>query len=265
VIPVTPTPDPLSEKYYSTSPYVQWGNNPIRYIDPDGRDWQISRTQNEDGSYVYNITVNGVLYNNSSNSSIDMSALQSKIQEQIGDVFNISGDGFSVNMTLNLKTVTSVDDISSTDHVFQVVDQSKLKKEGELANANLNGLNIRIGTDLVESTLNGTNARSIAHELGHTGGLKHPKDEDAGLIAYKSRGQNLMTQLKYTYSVGKEGADASWARNLTGAQIGKIWNNYDTHTLNQGTAIGYRYGLKYHVSPFGIPIITPIIRTVLKP
>jgi RHS repeat-associated protein len=38
VIPVTPTPDPLSEKYYSTSPYAQWGNNPVKYIDPDGRE-----------------------------------------------------------------------------------------------------------------------------------------------------------------------------------------------------------------------------------
>jgi RHS repeat-associated protein len=38
VIPITPTPDPLSEKYYNTSPYVQWGNNPVKFIDPDGKD-----------------------------------------------------------------------------------------------------------------------------------------------------------------------------------------------------------------------------------
>ncbi|QIK56192.1 hypothetical protein G7051_03100 [Dysgonomonas sp. HDW5B] len=34
------TMDPHSENYYSWSPYVYVGNNPMKYIDPDGKDWR---------------------------------------------------------------------------------------------------------------------------------------------------------------------------------------------------------------------------------
>ncbi len=41
--------DPLAEKYYSVSPYVYCGNNPINAIDPDGRDWIKDRY----GAYLF--------------------------------------------------------------------------------------------------------------------------------------------------------------------------------------------------------------------
>ena len=33
------SPDPLAEKYYNLSPYAFCGNDPVNYVDPDGRDW----------------------------------------------------------------------------------------------------------------------------------------------------------------------------------------------------------------------------------
>ena len=33
----TTTVDPLAETYYPTSPYAWCGNNPVRFVDPDGK------------------------------------------------------------------------------------------------------------------------------------------------------------------------------------------------------------------------------------
>ena len=44
ILPRWTTPDPLAEKYYSTSPYAFCNNNPVNFVDPDGRDPIYKRT-----------------------------------------------------------------------------------------------------------------------------------------------------------------------------------------------------------------------------
>ena len=39
-LPRWTTPDPLAEKYYSISPYAFCNNNPVNFVDPDGRQIQ---------------------------------------------------------------------------------------------------------------------------------------------------------------------------------------------------------------------------------
>ena len=52
----TTTMDPLAEKYYSTSPYAWCGNNPVRFVDPDGMDTLIF---NVHGLYEKTIVADG--------------------------------------------------------------------------------------------------------------------------------------------------------------------------------------------------------------
>ncbi len=42
------TMDPLSEKYDSVSPYAFCNNNPVNFVDPDGKRWV-----NKNGQVVY--------------------------------------------------------------------------------------------------------------------------------------------------------------------------------------------------------------------
>ncbi|MFV0587800.1 RHS repeat-associated core domain-containing protein [Bacteroides reticulotermitis] len=50
-VPRFTTIDPLAEKYYSISPYVYVGNNPILYVDPDGREiWIAFNVTNKAGA-----------------------------------------------------------------------------------------------------------------------------------------------------------------------------------------------------------------------
>ena len=47
VIPVWDRMDPLAEKYYNVSPYAYCNNNPVMFIDPDGRDYWSTNNKEE--------------------------------------------------------------------------------------------------------------------------------------------------------------------------------------------------------------------------
>ena len=47
------SPDPLCEKYYNISPYAFCNDNPVTFIDPDGRDWY----KDTDNTFQYDINI----------------------------------------------------------------------------------------------------------------------------------------------------------------------------------------------------------------
>lgn len=152
-----------------------------------------------------------------------MDKLSTEMQKQVNQVFNFSGDGYSVDMKFNLKTITSIDDIKPSDNLFEVVNQTDLGKEKP---ADALGLDVRIGTDLVENLVSGKikNNRTIGHELGHTGGLDDANINPNGVENLIS---NLMTQTKYIY---EHGGNIYKARGLEQNQVKAI-------LINQGSPI----------------------------
>ncbi len=217
------TMDPMAEKYYSVSPYAYCGNEPVRRIDPDGKDWRVQTHYNEEtGKMEYDITVRAVLINNSNNQQLDMSTLASQIVNQVNNAYTTSNDDFVSTMNLQLRTVSSVDDIKDYEHVLQIVDQNKLtKKSGStvMAETYKNSLDIKVGMNAVSNMLNNDDNRTFAHELGHSGGLDHTMNVE-----------NLMTQKRIIQRL--EGNYLK-AIQLNHSQIRTIQDNYIHNRLNR--------------------------------
>ena len=122
-----------------------------------------------------------------------------------------------------MRTVSSVDDIKDYEHVFQIVDQDQLtKKKGSvvMAETYMNSLDIRVGTNAVSNMQNNDDNRTFAHELGHSGGLKHTTNVE-----------NLMTQKR----IIQEEKDGNYLKaiQLDQSQIRTIRDNYIHKKLNQ--------------------------------
>ena len=216
--------DPLAEKYPWLSPYAYCAGNPINYIDPNGEDWSIYSYRDEDDKLHIMMKITGVVYN-ASNEKFDMGAVRDAISSQIEDVFTFSGNGFSVSMTTDIRAVSSVDEVNDKDHVFAIVDQSEFNDLNSAADAVPNGLTIRFGTTIAKQIIDGTNDRTIAHELGHTAGLHHP-NEKRNKLQITNRRNNLMTQTRF--------AAKNDNRHLHVNQLNSIIRSYNNGELNQG-------------------------------
>ena len=82
-VPMWTSVDPLAEKYYNVSPYAYCNNNPVMFIDPDGRDGIIS-------IYGNNITISANVY------LYGTGATKTVLQQMQDDVNNIWGKNYSV-------------------------------------------------------------------------------------------------------------------------------------------------------------------------
>ena len=133
-------------------------------------------------------------------------------------------------MNCNLRVASSVDDIKSTDHVFQVVNQADLQSKNSntsenlkvLGNNTLGTLNINILDEVANRIIAGKDKRTIAHELGHSAGLPH-----MGLLEDMN---NLMIQ---SWRIQDAGKDPSKATFLNNGQINLMMHNYINGKINK--------------------------------
>ncbi|MEY8761796.1 RHS repeat-associated core domain-containing protein, partial [Chryseobacterium tongliaoense] len=177
--------DPLAEKHPEMSPYVYAANNPVKYVDPDGRDWTITESYDKKTNTThYQLTFTGAVLNSSSNKKIDMKKFASAIQSQTEAIFNKidNNPNITVSANINIRTIDDKEDLKNTDTLIEIKDSTAPEfdafKNGQKANAyTLNGKEISVNEEYAIDAINGKNNKFMPHEIGHTAGLPHPKEQ----------------------------------------------------------------------------------------
>ena len=187
------TMDPMAEKYYSVSPYAYCGNNPVKYIDPDGKDGVIS-------IYGDNIRIsaNIILTGPHANSRL-AGIYKAGIMNTWGkrNSYEYQGKTYNLSWDVNVRAAYNGEetDFNGLNNYMKVemepgtISRVALTNQGFLRGIGRNGLDIK-------------EDNPAPHEFGHIIGLSDK---------YVKNGSRK-----------NQPVDDSWSNNIMGAWKGKV-------------------------------------------
>ena len=230
--------DPLAEKFIGLNAYVYCANNPILLADPNGKDWSISASQNKEGNWTINIHFKAQILN-SSGKEVDTKSLAEATKSQFENAFNNifkndDGTTITVNASANISVINKKEDLAKDATLIDIRnknDENFKNKDGNItAGVAINGKEILLNQRQVNSFIIGDNTRTIPHEIGHTGGLRHPIGDNENVVTSKFYNSNFMnwgsTLSNYGYSDTK-------FTGPTKEQVNRIYSLYSNDYLNK--------------------------------
>jgi RHS repeat-associated protein len=181
------TMDPLAEKYYSISPYAYCGNNPVSAYDLHGDSIWYTKDDN-----VITMHVTGKVINQSSD-NINVSRAANDIASGINNAFSgefeYDGQTYTLQTSIQLESVTTMDDVTTSDHLFVLADADGKSARGVTSMDGGKVMTVAASDyandNWFSNIFSSNDTRTAVHEFGHAAGLRH---ESA------SGWRNLMTQ-----------------------------------------------------------------------
>lgn len=162
--------DPLCEKYYWISPYAYCLNNPVKFIDPDGREvWVIYEDENKKRQQLQ--YRDGNLYDTKGNLYEGSNEIALTILETLNYLKSLNdGDGFIkevISVLENSKNKHFIEKNNSDSKPGYVLPYPLHYVDAERGNPTGTRTILSLSEHFVEKDLLGTNETTLGHELRH--------------------------------------------------------------------------------------------------
>ena len=169
--------DPLAEKYYPASPYAYTGNNPILFVDYDGRDYGVHFNHHDK-----TVTIKATYYAKTDDVKYAQNAVDSWNNQSGSFTYTIGKGENAVEYTVNFEL--SVVEVQTTDpdpvkELGQLNAALAKDKSGEgniftvVKDKDMDGNNGTATNNYIRVAESRKETETGMHEIGHTLGMGH--------------------------------------------------------------------------------------------